>query len=73
MYVGIISRAKLSKKKTRLKICNDHRERLLHILLLRLSYLVIRNEYQQQNLCFSKAEEATSDKIKKAQLQGFGK
>jgi hypothetical protein len=63
----------LTKCDNLLWICNDHKDRLLHILLVRLSHLLIRNECHRINLSFAKSEESTADIIKKAQQQGIAK
>lgn len=54
-------------------LCHDHKSRLLHTLLVRLSYLLIQNECHRMNLSFAEAEESTADIAKKAQLQGLAK
>ncbi|CAG4956916.1 unnamed protein product [Colias eurytheme] len=63
----------LSKCDNLLWICNDHKDRLLHLLLVRLCHLLIRNECNRTNLSFAKAEESIADTVKKAQQQGIAK
>ncbi|KAG6452564.1 hypothetical protein O3G_MSEX007718 [Manduca sexta] len=63
----------LTKCDNLLWICEDHKDRLLHILLVRLAHLLIRNECHRINLSLAKAEELTADIFKKAQQQGIAK
>ncbi|PZC80396.1 hypothetical protein B5X24_HaOG214698 [Helicoverpa armigera] len=63
----------LSKCDNLLWICDIHKDRLLQMLLVRLSNLLIRNECYQINLSFAKAEDSTADIIKRSQQQGIAK